>query len=264
MNSQRIRNPMIIRLNDDKVEAKNQIRNYRSLKRINMYIKKANISNYRSIKEDDLEIEFAVPNGQPGSGLTVFVGANNVGKSNVYHALDFLFNKTNTTNVKNKQRLEEDSEVIVELVGDNIETSIDEYVQENKKTTFKNLIFEEDSVKKFKIHRKSNDSVGAIEIWDNSQLAFRNVAGIDAPVKAWLHFLPLWSNTTTEEVADYSAKSIIGELLSKIVEEIQSDDDYKTLHEQFENIFGGHSSSTLSQKNSNNLFGCIGFNSRTI
>lgn len=213
-----------------------------------MYIKKATISNYRSIKEDNLEMEFAVPNGQPGSGMTIIVGANNVGKSNVYHALDLVFNKVGAGNVKNKQRVDDDSEVIVELVDVDFETSIDEYVQENKREAFKSLIFEEDGLKKIRIHRKTIDSVGGIEIWNQSMSAFKNVAGIDAPVQKWLHFLPLWANTTTEEVADYSAKSIIGELLAKIVEEIQGDDTYKTLREQFENIFGGADDSMLTQK----------------
>lgn len=197
-----------------------------------MYIKNTTITNYRSIKQDGLSIDFAVPDGNPGSGLTVIVGANNVGKSNIYHALDLLFNKANPGNVKNKQRLEDVSEVVAEFVDDDFDASIDDYVQENKKATFKGLVYEEESLKKFKIRRKTEDSVGALEIWDDSLSAFKNVAGIDAPLQKWLHFLPLWANTTTEEVADYSAKSIIGELLAKIVEEIQSDDDYKSLHAQ--------------------------------
>lgn len=213
-----------------------------------MYIKKVTASNYRSIKKDNLQIELAVPNGEPGSGLTIIVGANNVGKSNIYHALDLLFNKANSGNVKNKQRPEDDSEVTVELVDDDFDTSIDEYVQDNKKATFKGLVYEDESIKKFKIHRKTTDSVGAIEIWDESHSTFKNVAGIDAPIQKWLHFLPLWANTTTEEVADYSAKSIIGELLARIVEEIQTDDGYKNLHSQFNSIFGSHNKSTLSRK----------------
>lgn len=214
-----------------------------------MYIKKVTVSNYRSIKDDGFEVEFAVPNGEPGSGLTVIVGANNVGKSNLYHALDLLFNKQNSGNVKNKQRPEDESEIVAELVADDFETSIDEYVQQNKRSTFKALVYEEDGLKKFKIRRKTSDKVEGIEIWDQTD-GFRNVAGIDAPLQKWLHFLPLWANTTTEEVADYSAKSIIGELLSKIVEEIQDDDAYKELHSQFDGIFGSHASSTLSTKTS--------------
>lgn len=213
-----------------------------------MHIKKATISNYRSVKSDNLEINFAIPDGRPGSGMTIVVGANNVGKSNVFHALDFVFNKAGTNNIKNKQREDEKSEVIVELIDGDFETSINEYVQDNKQQAFKDLVFEEDGQRKFRIHRKAEDGLGAIEIWDHSRSAFKNVAGIDAPIQKWLHFLPLWANTTTEEVADYSAKSIIGELLAKIVEEIQGDDSYKTLHGQFEDIFGSASNSMLTQK----------------
>lgn len=215
-----------------------------------MYIRNIKVSNYRSIKDDDFEVDFAIPTGQPGSGLTIVVGANNVGKSNLYHALDLLFNKANSSNVKNKQRLEDESEIIAELIDNDFDTSIAEYVQQNKQSTFKGLVYEENDLKKFKIRRTTTDKVGGLEIWDQSSSTFKNVAGIDAPLQKWLHFLPLWANTTTEEVADYSAKSIIGELLTKIVEEIQSDDDYKNMHTQFDGIFGSHDGSTLSRKTS--------------
>lgn len=215
-----------------------------------MIIKKLTISNYRSVKSDDASFELAVPNGTPGSGLTIVVGSNNVGKSNLFHALDLLFNKANPENIKNKQRTEDDSEIIAELMDDDFETSITEYVQANKQQAFKDLVFEEDGIKKFKIRRKSESSAGTIEIWDAGTSNFKNVAGIDAPIQKWLHFLPLWANTTTEEVADYSAKSIIGELLAKIIEEIQTDEDYVKLHTQFEKIFGIADTSTLSRKTS--------------
>ncbi len=215
-----------------------------------MFIKSIKVSNYRSLKQDDYLVEFAIPNGKPGSGLTVIVGPNNVGKSNLFHAMDFVFNKTGTENIKHKQRIDESTVVQLELHDEDIESSIDEYVQENKKASFKSLVYDKDGKKSFSIQRMADTKPQYIDIWHEKESKFKNVSGIDGPIEAWLTFLPLWANTSTEEVANYSAKSIINKLLGKIVEEIQSDKDYISLHEQFEKIFGGDEKSVLGNKTS--------------
>ncbi len=215
-----------------------------------MFIKSITVSNYRSLKNDNYTLDFAIPNGKPGSGLTVVVGPNNVGKSNLFHAMDFVFNKTGTENVKHKQRPEADAIVQLEFQDKDIESSIDEYVQENKKEAFKKLVYIKDSNKTFSIQRIYDTKAQYINIWHEKDSSFKNVAGIDGPIEAWLTFLPLWANTSTEEVATYSAKSIINKLLGKIVEEIQSDKGYIDLHKQFEKIFGGDEKSVLGSKTS--------------
>lgn len=213
-----------------------------------VFIKSLKISNYRSLKDDNYSVDFAIPNGEPGSGLTIIVGPNNVGKSNLFHAMDFLFNKTGTENIKHKQRLADDTCVEVQLQDSDLEGSIDEYVQDNKKATFKSLVYESNGKKAFSIRRVADTKPQYIEIWHEKDSKYKNVAGIDGPIEAWLTFLPLWANTSTEEVAMYSAKSVINKLLGKIIEEIQTDQDYLDLHEQFEKIFGGTDKSVLGRK----------------
>lgn len=215
-----------------------------------MFIKSIKVSNYRSLKDDDYQVDFAIPNGKPGSGLTIVVGPNNVGKSNLFHAMDFVFNKTGTDNVKHKQRLDDSTAVQLEFEDEGIEGSIDEYVQENKKDSFKKLVYTKNGNNTFGIQRVFDSKAQYIDIWHENDSKFKNVSGIDGPIEAWLTFLPLWANTSTEEVATYSAKSIINKLLGKIVEEIQNDRDYIGLHEQFEKIFGGDNKSVLGNKTS--------------
>ena len=36
---------------------------------------------------EEKTIEFSIPNGKPGSGLTIMVGANNSGKTTIFEAL---------------------------------------------------------------------------------------------------------------------------------------------------------------------------------
>ena len=51
-----------------------------------VYLKELSIENFRGFI-DPQKIVFAAPNGRNGSGLTIFVGPNNVGKSTVVEAL---------------------------------------------------------------------------------------------------------------------------------------------------------------------------------
>lgn len=52
-------------------------------------IQRLTVSGLRGFSEEQ-SIEFAVPNGNPGSGLTVLVGSNNSGKTTVLEALGYF------------------------------------------------------------------------------------------------------------------------------------------------------------------------------
>ncbi len=52
-------------------------------------IKTLSIHGFRSYSKETL-IDFSHPNGEPGGGLTVFVGANNSGKTTAIEALQFF------------------------------------------------------------------------------------------------------------------------------------------------------------------------------
>lgn len=54
-----------------------------------MLLKRLTISGYRGFATSQT-LHLAQPNGRPGSGLTVIVGANNAGKSSVIEVLHFL------------------------------------------------------------------------------------------------------------------------------------------------------------------------------
>lgn len=54
-----------------------------------MSIKTLEINGIRSFSQERT-IDFAIPNGQPGSGLTIIVGANNSGKSSIIECLNII------------------------------------------------------------------------------------------------------------------------------------------------------------------------------
>jgi AAA15 family ATPase/GTPase len=51
-----------------------------------MIFSKIEITGFRGFDQRG-ELEFAVPNGKSGSGLTIVVGANNSGKSTIFEAI---------------------------------------------------------------------------------------------------------------------------------------------------------------------------------
>lgn len=57
-----------------------------------MYIKEVKIRNYKCLEE--LDVNFRIPDGETyGSGLNIFVGENNTGKSSLMEAMYFVRNK---------------------------------------------------------------------------------------------------------------------------------------------------------------------------
>ena len=61
-----------------------------------MFISQLNVTNFKIFK-DKISLKFNVPNGRVGSGLNIFVGENNTGKSTVFEAIDFLVDKNINT-----------------------------------------------------------------------------------------------------------------------------------------------------------------------
>lgn len=106
-----------------------------------MFIKELKITNFKSFNGAISPLVFNVPNGELGSGLNIFVGENNTGKSTVFEAIDFVRNgtKKDEAAIKNKNN---PASATVELtfVGA-IEQAIDGFSQPNKITVFKRYIF---------------------------------------------------------------------------------------------------------------------------
>ena len=55
-----------------------------------MFISELKITNFKSFKGSHHPIKFNLPNGELGSGLNIFVGENNTGKSTIFESVDFV------------------------------------------------------------------------------------------------------------------------------------------------------------------------------
>ena len=60
-----------------------------------MFIKSLKVENFKGFSNENNYLEFNIPNGNDvGSGLNIFIGENNCGKSTIFEAIDFLRNKS--------------------------------------------------------------------------------------------------------------------------------------------------------------------------
>ncbi len=227
---------------------------------MSVYIKNVKISNFRSVKEEDFNL--AVPNGQPGSGMTILVGPNNVGKSNVCRAIDSLFNKFSDTDKTHGETGH--TEVQIEFTSDDFEKSIETYVTQNKQAVYKSNIQNDGTY-----HAKRSDNEGISKILLKKPNGdFKNDSGIDAPFGGWMKCRIIGPDVRVDDATKYSTTSILGDLLGKIFQEIEDEEKYSDLKQTFKELFEEDSvfekkSSDVSSKVSGymkDFYGEVGIN----
>lgn len=202
-----------------------------------MFIKELKITNFKSFSGAIAPIVFNVPDGGVGSGLNIFVGENNTGKSTAFEAIDFVRNRTKKDEnaIKNKDN---PAHVSVELtfVG-NIEQIIDGFSQPNKVGVFKRYIYvNTDGVPAFTISRDTEDSK-QVKLWNEADSSFVNESGIDAPVKKLFETNFIWADTNPNDEAAFGATTICGNLLKEIASGFTETVDYEDYKTKFNQVF---------------------------
>jgi AAA15 family ATPase/GTPase len=202
-----------------------------------MFIQELKITNFKSFNGAINSIVFNLPNGQAGSGLNIFVGENNTGKSSAFEAIDFVRNgtKKDESAIKNKNNT---AHAIVELAfSGEIEQVIDGFIQPDKVAVFKKYIFQNSQGENtFKISR-STDDIKKLRLWNDAQNAYINVSGIDAPVKKLFETNFIWADTNPNDEATFGATTICGNLLKEIANGFIETADYANYRTKFNQVF---------------------------
>lgn len=210
-----------------------------------MFIRRINIKNFKCFDDNFKELEFNTPNGNLGSGLNIFVGENNCGKSTIFEAISFLRDGTKKSldDIKNKKSTPDDN-VCVELMfsGDKIENIIDDFSQENKKDTFKKYIYKDGNGDNCLKLFRSSEKIKEIKLWDNDKLEFKNEAGIDAPIKKLFEINIVSLDLDPSDEVSYGSTTTCGNLLKEIVKNFEFTDSYKTFSEVFNETFNKNDS----------------------
>ncbi len=205
-----------------------------------MFIKELKINNFKSFLGERPKIEFNCPDGRKGSGLNIFVGENNTGKSTVFEAIDFLRNNTrkDIEQIKSKNS---NGEISVEVKFEgNVENMVDSFSQPNKVAVFKKYIYGND-IQSIKFSRATPEQK-AIKLWDDSNLEFKNESGIDAPIKKLFEANFVWADTNPNDQINFGATTICGNLLKEIATGFKETPDYQSFSKAFHETFNSEHS----------------------
>ncbi|EOB4238476.1 ATP-dependent endonuclease [Raoultella planticola] len=215
-----------------------------------MFIKSLAIENFKGYQGTH-NISFNTPDGiTEGSGLNIFVGENNSGKSTIFETLDFIKGSTkkdpaSLINKSNPAVVLSDFSIEVTFTG-NISASINAHVQPNKVRSFLSGVYINGGQENFKVKRSwdenSPEDIKKINFWDDNSQSFSNPAGIDAPFKKFYDNNFIWADTNPSDESKFGASTICGSLLKEIAIGHTTTPEYKNFQNSYHNLFNNPSS----------------------
>ena len=122
-----------------------------------MFIESLKIENFKGFHGTH-QINLNIPDGTtPGSGLNIFVGENNSGKSTIFEALDFIKDNTKKSPSSLLSRSNPGQELTdfsIEVVyKGQISEVIEAHIQTNKQRTFSDCLFQINGEEGFRVKR---------------------------------------------------------------------------------------------------------------
>ncbi|MCL1075790.1 ATP-dependent nuclease [Shewanella dokdonensis] len=210
-----------------------------------MFVKSIDIKNFKGFFGEN-NIEFNTPDGiTEGSGLNIFVGQNNAGKSTVFEALDFIKDSTkkDPESLINKSDLTaiiDDFSVEVTYTG-NIEDSVNSHVQQNKIQSFLGSIYVNNGNNYLKVKRSwqrdTPDNIKKIYFFNNEEQNYYNPSGIDAPFKKFYDNNFIWADTNPNDESKFGASTICGSLLKEIASSHTDTPEYQAFQNSYHGLF---------------------------
>ncbi len=212
-----------------------------------MYIKELYLKNFKSFGKEFNKLSFGIPNGEPGSGLNIFLGENNTGKSTIFEAFDFLRNRSSkpASSLVNITYPEEDAIVEMVFAGD-IDSVIEQFSPDNKKAVFRDRVYVNEGVEHLKLIRSTVDR-NPIRIWNPVTTNYDNVSGIDAPVKSMFETNFVWSDTNPNDEAKFGSSTITGYLIGEILNSFVEHPEYQSFLNQYDTTFNKDTSNLKQQ-----------------
>lgn len=189
-----------------------------------MKISKIKISNYRSIESIDIDV----------AKLSIFVGQNNHGKTNIFEAIDWFYSSAKSTSLDEKFMRDDSKQINVELFFDDVlESDIEKLKEDTSKTKIRTLLGDN---KSFSISKNSGTHKKNYIVNGEDK---GNPQGLDTAI---LEFIPKleYVNTTIrlDDVSKYKDKNPIGMMLSGVLTAIiETSQDYLDFKAQFKKLF---------------------------
>ncbi|OSI06718.1 putative ATP/GTP-binding protein [Neisseria animaloris] len=214
-----------------------------------MFIKSLCLSNFKGFIGDNHQMNFKIPDGETaGSGLNIFVGENNSGKSSIFEAIDFLRNgiKEDLIHfVKSKlESGEQPNDAYVELTFcGNIQNTISCFVPGNKQASFVNLINQSQELRA----KRNTATFKKLDLWDDDAQTYTNPSGIDAPFKTLFETNFIWADTNPSDEAAFGSTTLCGMLLKEIAKAHIDSAEYREFQDSFNRVFNSSESELRQQ-----------------
>lgn len=210
-----------------------------------MFIESMVITNFKGYVGAN-SIRFNTPDGiTEGSGLNIFVGENNSGKSTIFEILDLIKDGTKKDPVSliNKSDpliMVSDCSIEVTYSG-RISSVVETHVQENKVRSFLNSIYIREAREYFKVKRSwsrdSPDDIKRIDFWSDAEGSYINLSGIDAPFKRLYDNNIIWADTNPSDESKFGTSTICGSLLKEIAAGHVNTSEYQSFQASYHDIF---------------------------
>ncbi len=209
-----------------------------------MFIKEIKITNFKCFGNTKNQLRFNIPDGKTeGSGLNILVGNNNTGKSTIFESIFFLRNgsQKDIETIKNLNASKKSSFKVELTFSGNLNGTINQFAQQNKKQVIKKYIFNINDKESIKLRRSFNNKKDSrsISLWDNKTHKYKNASGIDAVMKRLFDFGFIWADTNPMDESKFGSTTICGSLLQNIVEDIEEEASYKDFTNKFNETFNG-------------------------
>ncbi len=213
-----------------------------------MFIKKAIVTNFKCVGSTPITLDFHIPNGKAGSGLNIFVGENNSGKSTFFESLFFLKNGISGQSIEDLKNQGTKGDFTVEAVfGGNIEKVIQSF--SDKK--FLPYVIKDNNEQELRISRSSTiikitQSGREVElnhkkigIWNSKTNQFENPSGIDRAFTSLFEADFIWADTNPTDEAKFGSTTICGKLLRDTLAGFADEKDYQEFQTLYKKIFNG-------------------------
>lgn len=215
-----------------------------------MFIKSMVIENFKGYYGSH-SINLNIPDGiTDGSGLNIFVGENNSGKSTLFESLDFIKDSTkkdpaSLINKSDPSVIFDNFSIEVMYTG-NITNSVNSHIQTNKVRSFLNSIYIDNGCEYFRVKRSwdenSPDDIKKINFWDDANQVYSNPAGIDAPFKKFYDNNFIWADTNPSDESKFGASTICGSLLKEIALGHTTTQEYQNFQNSYHGLFNNPNS----------------------
>jgi predicted ATP-dependent endonuclease of OLD family len=202
-----------------------------------VFIKNVKVKNFKCFVGEQ-ELSFAYPT-ITDSGLNIFIGENNTGKSTVFEAIDFIRNGVpkgkKIQDLKNSRIAGDEMFVEVTFCGD-IKKIIDSFAQKDKKDKLKSIIYTENNENLLKIKRDAGEPK-KILVWDDATKEYKNFAGIEAPIQKIFEVDFIWADTNPNDITKFGSTTICGKLLGEILKSFTLDKVYSDFVSAHNKVF---------------------------